>query len=484
MQSFTHWVSHLNPIKILVLAGFFVFGAGDVGAQSTEVRLSVSGLTPARVAIAIKGEPARTWSFRNTYGNIVGLGDRIQNIRGSDGQGRAVALQRDAPGEFHSTQDVGEISYEVSLMRPLRPADLSRVSWLDTEYGLIMLGDLLPHNTIKSFDLIFDLPTTWDSASSINSTAIGRYHVEAAEKAVFIIGKSVRLKKVKLGSARFSFITIGAWPFNDSAVRKVAEKLIQENIKILQTPLPGDSALILAPFPGVTPADLWTAETRGPTVVLLLGNHAQRNASLARLRVVLAHEFFHLWVPNSLKLQGDYDWFFEGFTVYQALLTALRLGYIKFEDYLETLSRVYDSYRSSKERDKLSLLEASERRWTTASTVVYDRGVLVAFIYDLMRRRQGGSQATMSDVYPEVLRTASGQEANEFLMTILNRREGMDGFSEKFVRSSAEIELESFLSPFGLQFQSSGSRFQIRVSNTINAEQHRLLKTLGYKRRP
>ena len=87
----------------------------------------------------------------------------------------------------------------------------------------------------------------------------------------------------------------------------------------------------------------------------------------------MSHELFHLWVPNSLQLAGDYDWFFEGFTLYQALRTDLRLGLISFNDYLETIARVYDSYLAASDRDALSLIEASERRWTTSSSLVYEK---------------------------------------------------------------------------------------------------------------
>jgi hypothetical protein len=44
-----------------------------------------------------------------------------------------------------------------------------------------------------------------------------------------------------------------------------------------------------------------------------------------QLEIIFTHEVLHLWVPNALRLHGDYDWFFEGFTLYTALLTALEL---------------------------------------------------------------------------------------------------------------------------------------------------------------
>ena len=60
-------------------------------------------------------------------------------------------------------------------------------------------------------------------------------------------------------------------------------------------------------------------------------------------------------------------------------------------------------------------------------------------------------------------------------------REGMERFSERFIQSSCRrIELESILHPLGFQLQSAGLLSQIRVSNTINAEEQgrRLLKSI------
>ena len=65
--------------------------------------------------------------------------------------------------------------------------------------------------------------------------------------------------------------------------------------------------------------------------MLLMGTGGSRKQRLNRLGILLSHELFHLWVPNSLSLDGDYDWFFEGFTLYLALLTDVRLGLISFD---------------------------------------------------------------------------------------------------------------------------------------------------------
>ncbi len=93
---------------------------------------------------------------------------------------------------------------------------------------------------------------------------------------------------------------------------------------------------------------MWKAETRGSTVVVARRSGcAQPDTRSDKLGVIFSHELLHLWVPNSLKLEGDYDWFFEGFTLYMALRTALELKVINFKGFLNTLAGAYDTYRCS-----------------------------------------------------------------------------------------------------------------------------------------
>ena len=80
------------------------------------------------------------------------------------------------------------------------------------------------------------------------------------------------------------------------------------------------------------------------SLIVIGASEPPKADTVLKLGILLAHELFHLWVPNSLKLAGDYDWFFEGFTIYQALRLDLRLHLISFDDYLDTIARVYDSY--------------------------------------------------------------------------------------------------------------------------------------------
>ena len=486
MPSFSCRISLLkrpNPLFVAVLV--LVSAASTVQAQVSSARISVQSLNPARVRVELKGPGRTAWSFRNSYATVVGLAERIENFHGNS-LGREVAVRKLAPGEFRFPEAVTQVGYDVLLSPPAKRSDLSHVSWLRKEHGLLMLGDLLPTGGMVNAPglvLNLELPPNWLSASSQDSEG-PQYVVINPEQAVFVVASSRRKKTTKVGTAEIGIVTVGDWPFSDSEVSKIVVKIIEEYTRVLRRPLPGKVAVLLVPFDGIAGPERWSAETRGRDVILLMGQQAKPGALLARLRVVLAHELFHLWVPNSLALQGDYDWFFEGFTLYQALLTGLSLHYITFEDYLQTLSRVYVSYRSSTERDKLSLFDASERRWTASSSLVYDKGALVAFIYDLMLRRNSAGRETMSDIYPGLLQEGQGskQDANALLSKLLDSRAGLDRFSEDFVEGTAAIDLATFLAPFGLEVANTGLNSRIQVSKSINKEQRQLLRQLGFKK--
>jgi predicted metalloprotease with PDZ domain len=119
---------------------------------------------------------------------------------------------------------------------------------------------------------------------------------------------------------------------------------MEEYLALTGFRLPGKSVIMIAASPVSLGNSIWKAETRGSSVVVLMDPAARSKNSVGQVRVIFTHELLHLWVPNSLKLRGDYDWFFEGFTLYTALRTALELKVIDFKEFLNTLSGVYDVY--------------------------------------------------------------------------------------------------------------------------------------------
>jgi predicted metalloprotease with PDZ domain len=207
-------------------------------------------------------------------------------------------------------------------------------------------------------------------------------------------------------------------------------------------------------------------------------------AALAQLNFPLAHELFHLWIPNGLALEGDYDWFYEGFTLYQALRAGSRLNLLTFQDYLNALGRAYDAYKAARERDQLSLLDASKQRWTASPALVYNKGMLVAFLYDLTLRQQTRGKRSLDDVYRELFRlyhsSESRKDGNVAVLAALNHEGGMQELTRRYIESASVIELPAAIAPFGLQVETSGGRTSISVASSTSGAQRDLLRKFGY----
>ena len=81
-----------------------------------------------------------------------------------------------APGEYEAAGLSTHFSYEVNASEPHNPTDAAHVSWLNGDYGYLMLADLLPNLSDGSTALIeFALPANWTLASSIQPDFDHRY---------------------------------------------------------------------------------------------------------------------------------------------------------------------------------------------------------------------------------------------------------------------------------------------------------------------
>lgn len=462
----------------------------ETNAQTLSARISVTSVAPASIHIETRlGAATSTLSFRNTYAGVLGLAERMEQVVGIGDDGKRVSLRKLAPGEFQAAQKFSRFAYDVHLVAPLRPADLSHVSSLNSDQGLLLMADLLPQSTEQSSGLTsavitVEVPAGWNVASNMKNEG-PQFTTDDPETAVILIGRSLQEKRQPLAASNLSLVTAGRWPFSDDEATKIAVKILAEYSRVTGFQLKRSPVVMLLPYPGEAGPDNWSAETRGNVVVLLLGRNATRKRVLSRLGIVLSHELFHLWVPNSLKLTGDYDWFFEGFTLYQALRMDLRLGLISFADYLETIARVYDSYLASLDRNDLSLLEASERRWTAGASLVYEKGMLVAFIYDLSLRKLSGCRASLDDVYAELFRlAATGQRsANETIISLLSEREELKTFARDYVERAGKINLEPILTAYGIQTGTSGTgATRFIPARDPDKTQRNLLGCIGYRK--
>lgn len=460
-------------------------------AESLKAHISVDSLTPARVKVeGERSAGARAWSFRNIYAGVMNLGERIENLALTDAVGASVSVRKLAPGEYEAAGLATRFSYEVKLDVPLRATDAAHVSWLTSDHGFLMLGDLLPRIASETGEgatralVKFSLPEKWTLVSSLDAGVEGGFELTDAESAVFFVGQGLRKQHRRAGSLEIVLAIAGDWAFSEGDAADLAESILKEHAKTFNGVARNRAMLALAPLPRPSSANHWSAETRGSSVTFLSGKSPSKIAALSQLSYPLAHELFHLWVPNGLALDGNYDWFYEGFTLYQALRTSLELNYLTFQEYLNAVGRAFDAYKSASERDKISLLDASERRWTLQPALVYNKGLLVAFLYDLTLRRETRGKRSIDDVYRELLRLyrAPGKriDGNRAILSILNNESGMREFSRSYIESAGAIDFPALIAPFGLMVERGGVRTSIVVVDSPSGAQRDLLRKFGY----
>jgi len=446
----------------------------DSHAQSLEASISVISTSPARVKVEGERRAAsRIWSFRNAYASLMGLGERIENLTLTDANGINVPARKIASGEYEAAGAATRWSYEVKLDVPLMTTDAAYASWIAGERGFLMLGDLLPsvadekQATGKSARVKINAPANWKTFSNEKKRSDGQFEIADAEDAVFFIGSDLREWRERVGPMDFTFVTGGNWAFTDEVVLWMSVSILKDFRTRIGNTTRQRAMLMLAPFPRSISAERWSAETRGGTVILLSGQSPSKIAGATQLSTPLTHELFHLWVPNGLALDGNYDWFYEGFTVYQAMYTAVRLQYLTVQEYLNALGRAYDAYLSSSERQSLSLLSASQRRWTGANGLVYQKGMLVAFLYDLTLKQASSGKRSLDDVYRDLFRRAekSGRrkDGNEVVLSALKGQSNMQEFARRYIEGTDELDLPSLIKPFGLRVERAGARTQISV---------------------
>ncbi len=468
------------------------FFTREAKAQSITARITVVSSSPARLRVeGERSQATKVWSFRNAYGSLIGLGERIENFSLKSAQGASVTVHKLSAGEYESASEANRFSYEVNLSMPAFPSDLAHASWLTDERGFLMLGDLLPRTNSAEGSPIrtlvkFNLPAGWAIATT-EETGDAGFQVKELEDAVFYVGRNLRTRSRKVGALEFTLVSAGDWVFSDDEALGMCADILREHLATVGE-LPTKSAmLMLAPFPQRAGAERWAAETRGETVMLVAGQSTSKVAALAQLSVPLSHELFHLWIPNALPLDGDYDWFYEGFTLYQALRVGVKLQYLTFQDYLNALGRAYEIYQFVNDRDRFSLIEASKRRWSGASALVYQKSLIVAFLYDLTLRRISNGKRTLDDVYRALFRynrdNAARVDANAAVLNALKSQDGMQDFTRRYVESAATIDLSSAIAPFGLTTENFGARTVLKVAANLTRTQRDLLRKLGYNDR-
>ena len=452
----------------------------------------VLALSPATQTIHIAGDlevGSIDWVFRDSYAGITGMSTRIRNLTLTDDSGRTIPLDRVEDGKFRSRLPAQKFTYDLAIAPPSSPQNDAFISWVHSNTGLLMLGDLLPiaarGGDSKRFnmDLRIELPDSWTAFSTERRISPNLFQVTDVADAVFAVGNGIRELSSQMTGTKTGVWTFGGWSFTDSDLQGMVNEILSMHEKTFESKLTVPVGVILLPFPVEQLPQRWTAETRGGTTILLTGRQSSRTSGMAQLGISLTHELMHLWIPNALKLTGNYDWFYEGFTLYQALRTGMELGALTFQDYTNALAKAFDAYHSESARDVSALISLGDSRWAGSEKLLYNKGMLVAFLYDLNLRFESRNKLSLDSAYRSLLFNAgrnAGLDGNQVVIQALAAPPSMGEFVRRYIENPVSIDLGDSIAQFGLIPSRGPVRTRISVSEKLTARQKALLKKLGY----
>ena len=478
----------VKPIQQLLFACLCLFTCAQ-GAASQYVEAAVT-IDPSKRSAKVQGkwgrgaEPTRNLSFLRSAIGAADLGNRISGVSLAGPDGQPISHRRFDAAEYVGDSAFSSFRYEVDLTPVKGQRAAAHTSWLGTDHGLIYLEDVLPlaGTGTRGAKVSVWLPAGWRRYGQAASSGAEAEKVEMVDRSVWIIGRDL-IETDQPGSGPV-VVSSGQWLFSDAEAAAMAGEIYAAYERTIGPRGRGAAVIALLPFPQPNvEKGTWEAESRGDMVVIISSDSHFKTQSLQRLHEQLRHEIFHLWLPNGVDLTGRYDWFYEGFALYQSLRTGVELNRIRFEDMLDTLSRAHNIERFHGRR--LSLIEASKERWAGEETSVYARGMLVAFICDLVLMRDSGGKKGVDALLRQLFavhRSGIGgsSDGNSAILKLFGNDPRLAAIVNDYISGNKQLDLLPFIEAAGLEMDPGTSRSRLRIKLKLNGRQKALLDKLGY----
>jgi len=156
---------------------------------------------------------------------------------------------------------------------------------------------------------------------------------------------------------------------------------------------------------------------------------------------------------------------------------------IRFDDFLDTLSRAYtiDSFQNP----RMSLIEASQKRWSGGNTTVYARGMITAFLCDLALLKDSKGKTDVNSILKGVFGRYRGQkprasDANDAVLSLMSENPALTPIIQKYIKGIEAIDWAADLAAAGIQSEERNSVTTLKVIEKPDGRQRALLDKLGY----
>jgi len=480
----------------------------ESNAQDLEVTIKFDATKPEIVTVEGKRKVAslkptsRNLSFLTSIAGQAVSDERISNLKLFDSKGAAVGYKRFIPGEYVAESEFVGWSYQVDLSPPKDQRLMARISWMTKMAGELMLDDLLPQvardDNIRSAKVIVTVSSPksdlslWPVYSSAKETKENMFFVSDIRNSIFFVGSGWKEGYWVWGKPVGDFgqgtrnsqtmYFLGEFEFDHVEARDIALRVYEAYEKQFGSG-PSSYRIAMVSFPDKIEPDVWEAETRGSDITILTSGTSFKSQTLQQLHEQLRHEMFHLWIPNGVNLTGNYDWFYEGFALYQSLKTGVALNRIRFDDYLDTLSRAYDI--DKRLAQKLSLIDVSKNRWSgDNNTRVYVSGMLVAFLCDLALLEKSKGKRSVTDIlrklYEKHRPPIAETDGNAAVLALLRSYPELTQIIDRNITGSESVDWNGLIKVAGLEADANAQTTSLKVTAKPNGRQKDLLDKLGY----
>jgi hypothetical protein len=420
----------------------------------------------------------------NQFAGTFGLATRATSVRLADRRASPIAFKELVPGEYLAEGPITGWSYDLAMAPMGRASAGAHVSWIGSDRGILMLNDLLPQIAVSrpvAARVRIDPAEGWRLITVEREVEKGVYEIPNAANAVFVLAKAGSCREVRAADGDVRITIFGDWQFTDADAAESIDRIMLSYGGIFGGISAGDAVVTLMRFPVDVPVGNWEAETRGNNITILSSDMPFKTQSAQRLDEQLRHEIFHLWFPNGVRLTGNYDWFYEGFALYQSLKLGVNVNRLRFNDFLDSLARAYNADASRTGR--LSLLEASRNRWSGDGTSVYARGMLVAFLCDLALLQRSKGRMSVEGLLREIYhdhRTASPIDGSEAVIKAMRSHPELVPIVDSYVTGTEIFDWTAQLAAAGIEPSGVNSPVTLRPVRKPDRQQRDLLDKLGY----
>ena len=326
----------------------------------------------------------------------------LEGLRARSPDGSPLAIVPTGPYRWRLVTDGrsgAELEYRVPLTHredaAVRAAnDEYEFPYLAPDHGLLVAGTLFLHPEgvePGSIRVSFDLPDGWHALAPWPGKGTRDFAPNATPQLVDDVVAIGHWNVQHIRLDRFQ-ATVAFAPGQEELAKHIAphiEAIVRLELELFGH-VPQDRYLFLFGRPGEGHG--FGGSPKSASMTLMASDELPLDVLLRGVSHLVAHEFHHTWLRSIAATPDELRFYNEGFTDYFAHVVMGRLGLYTHEEFARHLGRKMTSYQKHAARSATVSLASAGGEGFFANPddygIVYDGGLLLAFLLDLRLRRK------------------------------------------------------------------------------------------------